>query len=138
MILTSIYQMQNFSTELVGNLFTLQTGIIIQNINVLVKPVLESILKYHHLHLKKNVLETKVNLGLRLKLLKISTWKKNFLSEEIENESKDTVQIGLFTQQIAEHLIPSGTTALGEKIALQGRVCHCCSKAVSLAMKHTW
>lgn len=39
------------------------------------------------------------------------------MSEEIENENKDIVQIGSFTQEIAKHLIPSGTTALGEEIA---------------------
>lgn len=62
------------------------------------------------------------------KILEDINMTKNFLPKEIENESKDTVQIGSFVQEIAEHLPPPGTIALGKEIALQGTACHC-SKA---------
>lgn len=57
----------------------------------------------------------------------------NFLSKEIENEEKGTVQIGLFIQEISECL-PRARHS-GDVGGHAGRAAFSCSEQVGLAMK---
>ena len=69
--------------------------------------MLESILKHHHLHLKKQhnaVCSHRGNVRLRAEIPEDIYIVNNFLSKETENEDKGIVQIGLFIQEISEHL----------------------------------
>lgn len=133
MILTSICQMQNFFTELVGNFFTLQTGIIIQNINVIVKPVWESILKYHHLHLRVNKNLCDQNKSKFRTQAKIT---KDIHMEKISCQKKLKMKIKTQFKQVHSPKKQLSTSYLQAQLHW-GRKQHQ-SKAVTFTTKHSW